>query len=163
MHANLLQSCPTLCDPMDSSPPGSSVHRILQARILEWVAISFSSFQAQVSWMNADLDPGRRLFMPCHCQWITTGSSGGSFLRPGPAFCGDGAGWGGGPEHAKSTAPGGIRHSEAVLFHVHQLHPISKHSPRGGHAFQREENSLSLPIASKAPSRAQHKLTLFFR
>ena len=36
------QSCPTLCDPMDCSPPSSSVHGILQARILEWVAISFS-------------------------------------------------------------------------------------------------------------------------
>ena len=36
------QSCPTLCDPMDCSPPGSSVPGILQARILEWVAISFS-------------------------------------------------------------------------------------------------------------------------
>ena len=35
------QSCPTLCDPMDCSPPGSSVHEIFQARILEWVAISF--------------------------------------------------------------------------------------------------------------------------
>ena len=34
--------CPTLCDPMDCSPPGSTVHGILQARILEWVAISFS-------------------------------------------------------------------------------------------------------------------------
>ena len=34
------QSCPTLCDPVDYSPPGSSVHRILQARILEWVATS---------------------------------------------------------------------------------------------------------------------------
>ena len=34
------QSCPTFCDPMDCRPPGSSVHRILQARILEWVAIS---------------------------------------------------------------------------------------------------------------------------
>ena len=34
------QSCPTLCDPMACSPPGSSVHGILQARILEWVAIS---------------------------------------------------------------------------------------------------------------------------
>ena len=42
MHAKLLQSHPNLCDPMDSSPPGSSAHRILQARILEWVAISFS-------------------------------------------------------------------------------------------------------------------------
>ena len=36
------QLCPTLCDPLDCSPPGSSVHGILQARILEWVAISFS-------------------------------------------------------------------------------------------------------------------------
>ena len=41
--AKSLCSCPTLCDPMDSSPPGSSVHGILQARILEWVAISFSN------------------------------------------------------------------------------------------------------------------------
>ena len=36
------QSCPTLCNPMDYSPPGSSVHRIFQARILEWVAIFYS-------------------------------------------------------------------------------------------------------------------------
>ena len=41
--AKSLQSCPTLCDPMDSSPPGSPVPGILQARTLEWVAISFSS------------------------------------------------------------------------------------------------------------------------
>ena len=37
------QSCPTLCDPIDGSPTGSSVLGILQARILEWVAISFSN------------------------------------------------------------------------------------------------------------------------
>ena len=42
--AKSLQSCPTLCDPIDGSPPGSSVPEILQARILEWVAISFSKF-----------------------------------------------------------------------------------------------------------------------
>ena len=36
------QSCPTLCNPRDSSPPGSSVHRILQAKILEWIDIPFS-------------------------------------------------------------------------------------------------------------------------
>ena len=36
------QSCLTLCDPMDCSPPGSSVHGVSQSRILEWVAISFS-------------------------------------------------------------------------------------------------------------------------
>ena len=41
--AKLLQSCPTLCDPIDGSPPGSTIPGILQARILEWVAISFSS------------------------------------------------------------------------------------------------------------------------
>ena len=41
--AKSLQSCPTLCDPIDSSPLGSPVPGILQARILEWVAISFSS------------------------------------------------------------------------------------------------------------------------
>jgi len=39
--AKSLQSCPTLCDPIDGSPLGSSVPGILQARILEWVAISF--------------------------------------------------------------------------------------------------------------------------
>ena len=41
--AKSLQSCPTLCDPIDSSLPGSSVPGILQARTLEWVAISFSN------------------------------------------------------------------------------------------------------------------------
>ena len=41
--ARSLLSCPTLCDPIDGSPPGSSVPGILQARILEWVAISFSN------------------------------------------------------------------------------------------------------------------------
>ena len=41
--AKSLQSCPTLCDPRDSSPPGSPIPGILQARTLEWVAVSFSS------------------------------------------------------------------------------------------------------------------------
>ena len=41
--AKSLQSCPSLCDPIDGSPPGSSVPGILQARTLEWVAISFSN------------------------------------------------------------------------------------------------------------------------
>ena len=41
--AKSLQSCPTLCDPRDTSPPGSPVPGILQARTLEWVAISFSN------------------------------------------------------------------------------------------------------------------------
>ena len=42
-YVKLLQSCPTLCDPIDGSPPGSPVPGILQARTLEWVAISFSN------------------------------------------------------------------------------------------------------------------------
>ena len=41
--AKSLQSCPTLCDPIDGSPPGSPVPGILQERTLEWVAISFSN------------------------------------------------------------------------------------------------------------------------
>ena len=41
--AKSLQSCPTLCDPIDSSPPGSAIPGILQVRTLEWVAISFSN------------------------------------------------------------------------------------------------------------------------
>ena len=41
--AKSLQSCPTLCNPIDDSPPGSPVPGILQARTLEWVAISFSN------------------------------------------------------------------------------------------------------------------------
>ena len=41
--AKSLQSCPTLCDPIDGSPPGSPIPGILQARALEWVAISFSN------------------------------------------------------------------------------------------------------------------------
>ena len=49
------QSCPTLCDLMDCSLPGSSVHGILQARILEWVAISFFKY-AEYIVQNAGLD-----------------------------------------------------------------------------------------------------------
>ena len=41
--AKSLQLCPTLCDPIDGNPPGSPVPGILQARILEWVSISFSN------------------------------------------------------------------------------------------------------------------------
>ena len=43
-ESEVSQSCPTLCDPMDCSPPGSSVHGIFQARVLEWGAIAFSKF-----------------------------------------------------------------------------------------------------------------------
>ena len=41
-ESHIAQSCPTVCDPMDCSPPPSSIHGIFQARVLEWVAIAFS-------------------------------------------------------------------------------------------------------------------------
>ena len=46
--AKSLQSCPTLCDPIDGSPPGSSVHGIFQARVLELGAIAFSKYKIQL-------------------------------------------------------------------------------------------------------------------
>ena len=52
MCAKSLQLHPTLCDPMDCCPPGSSVHGILQARILEWVAIPFSRGSSQPREQN---------------------------------------------------------------------------------------------------------------
>ena len=67
------KSCLTLCGPMDCSPPGSSVHGILQARILEWVAISFSTGssrprdQIEVFRMRQTLPtapPGKSVFWP---------------------------------------------------------------------------------------------------
>ena len=47
VKVSVTQSCPTLCNPMDYSPPGSSVHEILQTRILEWVSIPFSRGSSQ--------------------------------------------------------------------------------------------------------------------
>ena len=55
------QLCPTLCDPVDCSPPGSSVHRIFQARILEWVAISLSRGSSQ---------PRNQTCVFCTGKWI---------------------------------------------------------------------------------------------
>ena len=76
MHAQLLQWCPTLCDPMDCSPPGSSVHRISQARILEWVAISFLQgiFPAQGLNPACSSAPGNSL---CTFIWGFPGGSEG--------------------------------------------------------------------------------------
>ena len=45
-ESEVTQSCPTLCNPMDCSPPGSSIHGIFQARVLEWGAIAFSYIQS---------------------------------------------------------------------------------------------------------------------
>ena len=62
------QSCPTLCDPMDSSPPGSSVHGIFQARILGWVAISYSResfWPRDRTWVSCVFHIGRQILFHC--------------------------------------------------------------------------------------------------
>ena len=62
---SLLQWCSTLCNPMDCSPPGSSVHKILQARILEWVTISFSL--EFICWCNLYYTEIRELLIDIVC------------------------------------------------------------------------------------------------
>ena len=67
------RSCPTLCDPVDYSPPGSSIHGILQARIPEWIAISFSrgsSWSRDQTWISCT---GRRILY----HWATWAAQGG--------------------------------------------------------------------------------------
>ena len=51
--AKSLQSCPTLCDPMDCSLPGSSVHGVFQARVLEWGAIAFSDIKYYILFIDS--------------------------------------------------------------------------------------------------------------
>ena len=58
--SEVAQSCPTLCDPMDYSLPDSPVHGIFQARILEWVAISFSRSSQPRDWTPVSRIVGRR-------------------------------------------------------------------------------------------------------
>ena len=60
-ESEVAQSCPTLCDPMDCSLPRSSLHGILQARVLEWIAISFSRGSSRPrDWTQASCISGRR-------------------------------------------------------------------------------------------------------
>ena len=64
VHAKSIQSCPTLCYPMECSPPGCSLHRILQARILEWVVICSSRESSQPRdqiWVS---------FVSCIGRWL---------------------------------------------------------------------------------------------
>ena len=64
----ITKSCPTLCDPMDCSPQGPSVHEIFQARLLEWVAISFPSQQRDfMLWLKKKKNKKK----PCMSQLKT--------------------------------------------------------------------------------------------
>jgi len=60
--AKSLQSCPTLCDPVNCSPPGSSIHGIFQARVLEWGAVAFSAC--------SQLPKGGLLLRYGHCTFL---------------------------------------------------------------------------------------------
>ena len=67
MGSEFAHSCPTLCDPMDCSLPGSSIHGIFQARVLEWIAISFSrrsSRSRDWTWVS-------RIVGRCFTDWAT--------------------------------------------------------------------------------------------
>ena len=66
--------CPTLCDPVDCSPPGSSVHGILQARILEWVAIHFSRASSRSGSQT-------RISISWTCQCVLTGGCWGPGIK----------------------------------------------------------------------------------
>ena len=59
-ESEVAQSCPTLSDPMDCSPPGSSIHGIFQARVLEWGAIAFSG-RIYLQGSNGETDIENRL------------------------------------------------------------------------------------------------------
>ena len=78
---SVAQSCPTLCDPVDCSLPGSFVHGIFQARILEWVAISFSRASSPLRDFP---HPGTELVSPMspalHADSLATESLGKSYL-----------------------------------------------------------------------------------
>ena len=77
-ESEVTQSCPTLSDPMDCSPPGSSVHEILQARVLEWGAIAFSAWNTTQQlktkqnktdyWYSQHLDKSSKN----HVEWKKT-------------------------------------------------------------------------------------------
>ena len=86
-YAKSLQSCPTLCDPIGSSPPGSPVPGILQARTLEWVAISFSNawkWKVKVKSLSRVRTAPSRLLHPWHFPGKSTGVGCHCLLRCTP-------------------------------------------------------------------------------
>ena len=75
--SEVTQSCPTLCDPVDCSSPGSSIHGILQVRILEWVAISFSRGSSQPrDWTWVPRIAGRHFNL-----WATREAKGSTWMQ----------------------------------------------------------------------------------
>ena len=83
---SVAQSCPTLCDPVDCSPPGSSVHGISQAKILEWVAISFSRGSSRLrsrthfSCIAGGFFTAEPSGKPAYLEWACLNLWGGTWL-----------------------------------------------------------------------------------
>ena len=87
--AKSLQLCPTLCDPRDGSPPGSAVPGILQARTLEWVAISFSRSHPRGQKQTGPVNLMVSNLLTISWQQNEFLSSRGRKLAPGSAYCGN--------------------------------------------------------------------------
>ena len=89
--AKSLQSCPTLCDPMDLSLPGSSVHGLLQASILEWVAMPSSRGSSQPRDRIRVSYIGTQVFSPLvgRCNCLDEGLPGGSLSKDLTCNAGD--------------------------------------------------------------------------
>ena len=123
------QSCPTLCDPMDSSPPGSSVHGILQARILEWVAIPFFRKSSQPSDLTQAFCTAGRFFTIWATREALSSVQFSSVAQLCPTLC----------DPMNCSTPGiPVHHQlpEFIQIHVHQVsdaiqpsHPLSSPSP----------------------------------
>ena len=72
-ESEVAQSCPTLSDPMDCSRPGSSVHGIFQARVLEWGAIAFSAMRVNIGLFKANARrwAGNGVYVHLHMKTIS--------------------------------------------------------------------------------------------
>ena len=127
-ESEVAQLCPTLWDPMDCSLPGSSIHGIFQARILEWVAISFSRESSRPRvWTRVSCNVGR-CFIVAKSQtklsdWTTNNSkTGRNAQQIGPSQCG----WPGGlcwSSEGQDGGRGSIRWSGLILSSYKQELP----------------------------------------
>ena len=74
-ESEVAQSCPTLGDPMDCSPPGSSTHGIFQARVLEWGAIAFSHLMLYGDLNGKEIQKKREYIYVCVCVCVCVTNS----------------------------------------------------------------------------------------
>ena len=138
--AKSLQLCPTLCDLVDCSPPGSSVHRILQARILEWVAMPSSrgssqpKYQACVSYISCT---GRQVLYHLEASISLGGQATVELLDTSALEK---------PEESKSRGGSGFWGSQGTRgIHGTQQNP-HRNWPRLPWLLQKEEHPPSAPL-----------------